>query len=145
MRQQEECAKSSRSGKDVNLAVFVESWSGSSSQTICALNGREDVKHMVRVTNLEIFSLNATCTGEIRSSERKVKFSSPTSSEVTDNRWTATAEGIERDGGTGYFDHVTLLCTGLSGSELVHTTIRCDWIDKQGSLGPFAFSVITNI
>ncbi len=143
MRQQEECAKSSRSGKDVNLAVFVESWSGNSSQTICALNSRKDVKHMVKVTNLEIYSLTATCTGDILSSERKVKFSCPTSSKVTDNRWTDTAEGIESEGGTCCFDHVTLLCTDLSGSERVHTTIWCDWLDKEGSLGPFAFSVTT--
>jgi hypothetical protein len=133
----------SMSGKDRNLAVFVKSWSGNSSECICNLRGQDDVKHMVTVTNHDVYSLNVECIGQIPSNPRKAKFYCTTSDSVTDNRWSATAANIEKGGGDYCFDHVNLCRTDLSGTERVHTTIRCDWLDKQGDLPSLAFSVTT--
>jgi hypothetical protein len=131
------------SGKDRNLGIFVKSWSGNSSESICTLRGQDDVKHIVTVTNLEVYSLHVECIGRIPSNPRKAKFSSTASNSVIDNRWSATAADIEKEGGNYRFDHVNLYRTDLSGSERVHTTIRCDWLDKQGDLPSLVFSVTT--
>ncbi len=131
------------SGKDRNLGVFVKSWSGSSSECICSLGGRDDVKHMVSVTNLEVYSLDVECSGRISSNPQKARFSCASSPRVTNSSWTATAEDIEMEGGDHFFDHVKLMCTELSGTERVHTTLKCSWLDKEGELPTFAFSVTT--
>jgi hypothetical protein len=140
--EQHDCRRST-SGKDRNLGVFVKSWSGSSSECICALRGRDDVKHMVTVTNLEVYSLDVECIGRISSNPMKARFSCTSSDAVTDSSWTATAEGVEMEGGDYCFDHVKLMCTELSGTERVHTSLKCSWLDKEGNLPTFAFSVTT--
>jgi hypothetical protein len=130
-------------GKDVGLAIFVESWSGSRSEDICDLRGRDDAKHMVKVTNLEIYPLDIECTGQILSNPQKARFSCLSSHAVQDGLWTAETKEIEEDGGQYYFDHVSLLCADISGFEKIHTKLRCIWLDKDDNAPPLAFDITT--
>jgi hypothetical protein len=140
---EEQTCRKKMSGKELGLAVFIESWSGSSSEDICNLRGRDDAKHMVKVTNLDVYPLDVECTGQILSNPRTAKFSCASGHSVTENEWTADTREIEEDGGYHYFGHVSLLCTDLSGFERVHTKLRCVWLDKSRDAPPVVFRVNT--
>jgi hypothetical protein len=130
-------------GRDVGLAMLLESWSGNSAEDICDLRGRDDAKHMVKVTNLEIFPLDVACTGQILSDPRKAKFRCRATPSVSENQWIAETKEIEADGGYYCFDHVSLCCTRVSGFEKVHTKLRCMWLDKSRNAPPLTFDITT--
>lgn len=130
-------------GRDLGLAIVVESWSGNTSEDICNLRSRDDAKHMVRVTNLDLYPLDVECTGQILSNPRKARFSCDAHHSVSENHWTADTQEIEEDGGHYCFDHVSLSGTDVSGFEKVHTKLRCIWLDREDDAPPLTFDVVT--
>jgi hypothetical protein len=89
------CEKSKKAA-----GIFATARSGHGAKTICTLDRRPDVKHIVTVTNLMLYPTDITCHGLIQAMPQQIKFSSPAQEDLypppdPDKEWYARKSYLE--------------------------------------------------
>lgn len=133
------CSKASRGFR---VETYSGVWSGAQWQPVCNLGNRQDVYHIVKITNKSNYPVDVVCDGSISmTAYRKVQFNSPTSTD-TDHTWQYSDQiGINRD---KTFPHVQLSSRNVGhGSEDVQTDVSATLVNWGTSLQPV--TVIINV
>ena len=113
----------------LNFTIF-SARTAQSRNSICHLNGYNDVKHIVRVENRYDYGSTLKVTGDIRSQPNKIRFFSPNIN-ITETQWTGSHEF------SGYgeytFDYVILLPNDQQSSthEDIYTTITIEYSEPE--------------
>jgi hypothetical protein len=101
--------------------VIVDACSSDGASSVCTLTNRKDVKHVVTITNWNVYPVRINCEGKILNDPRKVEFNSPRASD-TATSWSGVAPNV-----LGYsshmFDHAKIFSV-LSGQDEVDAEVR---------------------
>lgn len=103
---------------------LIETWSGEEKGEICTIRGQPPVRHIVRVSNLNLHhpAKRTKCAGFIRADEPVIRFSSDEPGD-TDRHWAASNSGPLAEATIIFKPCVMEAIDGAAGTETIDTEV----------------------